>query len=163
MEQKLILITGSPCVGKTLIGQKLYEKFNNSAYLDGDWVWKVNPFSIEDPRLRDGDKNMSFVLSTYLNSKFEYVFFSSVITINEKIRKNILRGITVKNYQTIVFHLKCSEETLLKRFTKRGDKNEISYFWLRLKPLSDDIVINTDNKTPSQICNEMIKIIERGV
>jgi broad-specificity NMP kinase len=102
---------------------------------------------------------MSFVLSTYLNSSFEYVFFTSVVTINEEIRKNIIKNITAKNYQTIVFHLKCSEETLLKRFKKRGDKNEISYYWLRLKPLYEDIVINTDNKTPKQICKEMIKII----
>jgi tRNA uridine 5-carbamoylmethylation protein Kti12 len=36
MRQKLILITGSPCVGKTLIGEKLHKNFNNSAYLDGD-------------------------------------------------------------------------------------------------------------------------------
>jgi len=161
MNKKLILITGSPCIGKTLVGKKLFETFNNSAYLDGDWVWNVNPFSVEDPRLRDGDKNMSFVLSTYLNSNFEYVLFTSVVIINKEIRENILNEIKANDYKTIVFHFTCSEETLLKRFKKRGDKNEISYYFLGLKPLFGDIVINTDDKTPKQICNEMIKIINK--
>ena len=66
------------------VGELLYESFDNSAYLDGDWVWRVNPFSMEDPRLRDGDKNMSFVLSTYLNSNFKYVFFTSVVVIDRE-------------------------------------------------------------------------------
>ncbi|GHT99478.1 hypothetical protein FACS1894142_7080 [Spirochaetia bacterium] len=43
MKQKIILISGSPCIGKTTISEKLYEEFNNSAYCDGDWLWCVNP------------------------------------------------------------------------------------------------------------------------
>ena len=45
MVQKLILISGSPCIGKTTITQELYQLFNNSAYCDGDWMWCVNPLS----------------------------------------------------------------------------------------------------------------------
>ena len=67
-KQKLIIITGSPWVGKTTVGKKLFESYQNSAYCDGDWMWCVNPFSVDDPRLRNGDKNMSYALSTYLNS-----------------------------------------------------------------------------------------------
>lgn len=37
--KKLILLSGSPCVGKTTVGQYLLEQYNNSAYLDGDWCW----------------------------------------------------------------------------------------------------------------------------
>ena len=37
MHQKLILISGSPCVGKTAVGTRLFESYDNSAYLDGDW------------------------------------------------------------------------------------------------------------------------------
>ena len=39
MNKKLILISGSPCVGKTAVGTRLFESYNNSAYLDGDWCW----------------------------------------------------------------------------------------------------------------------------
>ena len=55
MQKKLILISGSPCVGKTAVGTRLFESFDNSAYLDGDWCWCVHPFSVMDKRLRNGD------------------------------------------------------------------------------------------------------------
>lgn len=116
--QKLIIITGSPCVGKTSVAEKLFESYENSAYFDGDWAWCVNPFSIDDPRLRNGDKTMSFALSTYLNSNFEYVIFSSVVVIGEAIRETILNDISAKDYTIIAFTLKCSEETLIDRHKK---------------------------------------------
>ena len=160
-KQKLIIITGSPCVGKTAVAEKLFESYENSAYFDGDWAWCVNPFSIADPRLRNGDKTMSFALSTYLNSKFDYVIFSSVVVIAGEIREAILKDITTKDYTIIPFTLKCSEETLVERHRKRGDNNDVSFHWLRMDPYPGDYVINTDKKTITQIVDEMKSIIDR--
>jgi cytidylate kinase len=160
MEQKLIFISGSPCVGKTTVATELYQLFDNSAYCDGDWMWCVNPFSIKDPRLRDGDKNMSFVLSTYLRSKFNYVFFSSVVLTDKNIRENIIKDINVKEYKILGFSLMCSEKTLYERHKKRGDNNEISYYWLKLGAYPGDIIIDTDNKNIEQIVKEMKQIID---
>ena len=112
MKKKLILISGSPCVGKTSVGTQLFESYNNSAYLDGDWCWCVHPFSVTDSRLRNGDRSMSFVLSNYLDSDFEYVFFTSVVLTDLRIREGILNGITAGDYEIIAFTLTCSEETL---------------------------------------------------
>ncbi len=159
LRQKLIIITGSPCVGKTAVAEGLFVSYENSAYFDGDWAWCVNPFSIADPRLRNGDKTMSFALSTYLNSNFDYVIFSSVVVIGEAIREAILNDITAKNYTTIAFTLKCSEETLLERHKKRGETNEVSFQWLRMKPHPGDFIINTDHKTIAQIVDEVKSII----
>jgi len=160
-KQKLIIISGSPCVGKTTVSESLLESYENSAHLDGDWVWRVHPFSISDPRLRNGDKNMSFVLSTYLNSHFDYVIFSSVVVMYESNRKAILNDITAKDFTTIGFTLTCSEETLTERHKNRGDANAVSFEWLRLDHYPNDFVINTDNKTTSQIVNEMKIIIDQ--
>ena len=159
LKQKLIIITGSPCVGKTAVAERLFESYENSAYFDGDWAWCVNPFSLDDPRLRNGDKTMSYALSTYLNSSFEFVIFSSVVVIGEEIRENILKDITAKDYTTISFTLKCSEETLIERHKKRGDTNEVMFDWLRMKPHHNDYVINTDKKTIAQVVDEIKKII----
>ena len=160
IKQKLIIITGSPCVGKTAVAESLFESYQNSAYFDGDWAWCVNPFSIADPRLRNGDKTMSFALSTYLNSNFDYVIFSSVVVIGEDIRKAILNDITAKDYSTIAFTLKCSENTLTERHRKRGDDNEVSFYWLKMDVHPGDHTINTDNKTIRQIVDEMKSIID---
>ena len=160
LKQKLIIITGSPCVGKTAVAKSLFESYENSAYFDGDWAWCVNPFSIADPRLRNGDKTMSFALSTYLNSDFDYVIFSSVVVIGGEIRETILRDITAKDYEILAFTLKCSEETLIERHKKRGDNNDVSFQWLRMAPYPGDHVINTDNKTVAQIVGEIKKIVD---
>lgn len=158
--QKLILITGSPCVGKTAVAEKLLESCENSAFFDGDWAWCVHPFSLSDPRLRRGDKTISFALSTYLDAKFDYVILSSVVVIGEPIRAAILRDITAKDYMTLAFTLKCSEETLRERHRQRGDSGEVSFQWLKMKPHPGDFVINTDHKTPEQIAEEIKRIVD---
>ena len=160
-KQKLIIISGSPWVGKTTIAEGLSEAYENSARLDGDWVWCVNPFSVSDPRLRNGDKNMSFVLSTYLNSNFDYVIFSSVVATYQSIREPILKDITAKDYMTIGFTLTCSEEILTERHKKRGDGGEVSFHWLSLEHYPDDFIIHTDDKTVAQIIDEIRGIIDK--
>ena len=162
MKKKLILISGSPCVGKTVAGERLFESYDNSAYLDGDWCWCVHPFSVTDSRLRNGDKSMSFVLSNYLDSDFEYVFFTSVVLTDAEIRENILKGITAGDYETTAFTLTCSEETLKKRHDRRGDPDEPNYYWLHLPPCPGDIVIDTDGKSIREIVREMKTQIDAG-
>ena len=157
--QTLIIITGSPCVGKTTVADALFVTLENSAFCDGDWMWCVNPFSLSDPRLRNGDRNMSFVLSTYLNSGFNYVLFSYVGAINEQIRQTILNGITAKNFKTIGVTLTCSEPTLIERHSKRGDTTEVSFQWLHEPAYPGDYVINTDGKTVVQIAEEIRKLL----
>ena len=159
LKQKLIIITGSPCVGKTAVAESLFESYENCAYFDGDWAWCVNPFSLDDPRLRNGDKTMSFALSNYLNSKFDYVIFSSVVVIGGTIREDVLKDITANDYTTIAFTLKCSEEALAERHKKRGDSGEVLFHWLRMEPYPGDFIIDTDNKTIAQIVSEMKTVI----
>ena len=159
-KQKLIILSGSPCVCKTTVGNALFDACTNSAYFDGDGAWCVNPFSLQDPRLRCGDKTMSFALSNYLNCGFEYVIFASVVAGDEQIRKNILRDITAKDYSIVGITLTCSEETLAARHKKRGDPGECSFFWLHQPPVTGDHVIRTDGKTPDLLVKEILTILE---
>ena len=158
-EQKLIIISGSPCVGKTTAAESLLYAYENSAHLDDDWVWRVHPFSFSDPRNQIGLQNMSYMLSSYLHAGFDYVIFSSVRVIDKAGRESVLQNITAKNYKIIGFTLTCSEETLTQRHQKRDGNDEVSFQWLRLEPHPNDHVIHTDNKTVMQIVEEMKKII----
>lgn len=103
---------------------------------------------------------MSFALSTYLNSSFDYVFFSSVVVVDKTIREAISKDITAKDYSVVGITLTCSEETLRERHKKRGDQNECSFFWLHLKPYEGDYVIDTDNKSVQQIVDEIKAIVD---
>jgi broad-specificity NMP kinase len=158
-KQKLIIISGSPCVGKTTIADGLLDSYENSAHLDDDWVWRVNPFSFDDPRNDTIYENMSFVLSNYLNLDFDYVFLSSVRVMGED-RETLLNMIAATDYTTIGFTLTCSEKTLIDRHRQRGDAGEVDFRWLRKPPYPDDYVINTDDKTVTQIVDEIKNRIE---
>ena len=160
MAQKLIIISGSPCVGKTTAAKVLYEQYHNSAYLDGDWCWCVHPFSLDDPRLREGDKAMSAVLSNYLRLGFDYVVFSTVVAMYENIRQGILRDITAQQYEVIGFTLTCTGETLRQRHKARGDQTQCSFEWLSLPPYPGDHVIHTDDLTPAEVAAKMKEIID---
>jgi adenylylsulfate kinase-like enzyme len=157
--QKLVFITGAPSIGKTTTGELLLKKINNSAFLDGDWLWHVNPFSLEDKRLRNGDKAMSFALDIYLRSDFEVVIFSSVILVDRDIRQSIIRDISSKEYELFCFHLKASKGSLKKRHENHGDGTEPAYDWLNIEPQDDDICINTNNKDPESVVEEIIRWI----
>ena len=88
------------------------------------------------------------------------MFFTSVVLTDPQIRENILKGITAEEYETIVFTLTCSEDTLKKRHDKRGDKGETNYYWLHLPPGPGDIVIDTDGKSIREIVREMKRKID---
>ncbi len=88
------------------------------------------------------------------------MFFTSVVLTDEKIRENILNGITEKDYEIIAFTLTCSEETLKKRHDRRGDKGETNYYWLHLPSCPGDIVIDTDNRSIREVVREMKKQID---
>ncbi len=157
--KKLILVSGGPCVGKSTVARKIFEHYVNSAYCDGDWCWCVNPDSIRDHRLRDGDRNMAFLLSTYLNSGYEYVVFSSVVLTDPDARESILRNITADDYTVLSYQLVCSEDTLKARHDAR-EGEDVSFFWLQLPPYPGEVVIDTDGKTPAKICKEICKLID---
>jgi len=158
--QKLIMITGEAWTGKSSSAELAFRMFDNSAWLDGDDVWKVNPFSIEDKRLRNSDKSMAFVVDNYLHSKFDYVFFSSIVLVDKQIRERILRLITYKDYQLIFITLHADTNTLTKR-AKIRDNNRSPIFRLLEESLKNkSIFINTALNTPLETANEIAMVIK---
>ena len=86
-------------------------------------------------------------------------FFSSVVLTDKEIRQSIIADIDYEEYDIIPFTLTCGKETLKSRHQRRGDKNEVNYYWLELPNPPGDMVIDTDNKSIEQICDEMYDII----
>lgn len=162
--QKLILITGEAWTGKTSCSELLFSSLDNSAWLDGDDVWRVNPFSYNDKRLRNSDLNMAFVINNYLKSKFEYVILSSIVLCDEGILHRILELIKYNNYELIYITLFASEEVLKKRAQIR-DNNLDPNFMLLKRSLQDKEGINThyidtNNASIEEVVNTIIDILE---
>ena len=153
------MIGGPPWVGKSTCARDVFEGLDNSAWLDGDDVWRVNPFSVRDPRLRNSDANMSFVLRTYLLSPFDYVVFSSVVLTDQPITSGILNAIDVQEYDIIFFMLICSAEALRSRSVQRdGITSPDPRFDIAARA-RDAIQIDTSNMTSADVAARILTIV----
>ncbi len=146
-------------MGKTACARELFTSLDNSAWLDGDDVWRVNPFSVQDPRLRNSDKNMAFVLNTYLESQFDYVIFSSVVLTDELITRGILDAISVREYDILFFMLTASPEVLLSRSQKRDNVTSPDPRFSIAALAQDAIQINTTALTPVDVATKILSIV----
>jgi hypothetical protein len=161
MKSKLIFIGGEAWTGKSTCAEILFKRLNNSAWLDGDDVWRVNPWRVDDPRLRTSDINMALVLQTYLQSAFEYVILSSIVLSVPAITQRILQRIKGVEYELISFTLLCDEHTLTARAQAR-DNNQTPKFTLleQTKKLKETIKIETTNQTPEAVVDQMLVVID---
>lgn len=160
MKPKLILIGGEAWTGKSTCAGILFKRLYNSAWLDGDDVWRVNPWSLDDPRLRTSDINMGFVLQTYLQSKFDYVILSSIVLSDPAITARILDRIDGVEYDLISFTLMCDEATLAERAGLRDNNADPRFIVLgETRTLVDTIKIDTANRKPEDVVDEMLSVI----
>lgn len=159
----LVLIGGPPWVGKTTCARTVFEALDNSAWLDGDDVWRVNPFSVRDSRLRNSDANMSFVLQTYLLSPFDFVVFSSVVLTDQPITKGILDAINVPDYDIMFFMLTCSPEALRERSLSRdGVLSPDPRFDLAARAM-EAIQIDTSDTASADVASSMLETLRDPV
>jgi len=163
MIPKLIFIGGETCTGKSTCADLLYRRFANSAWLDGDDVWRGNPWSLDDPRLRTSDVNMAFVLQTYLKSEFAYVILSSIVLCDAAITHRILEMIGAVEYELLSFTLFADEKTLCARSWKQDGTKDIEFMLLRRAAELDTIKVDTSDKTPGEVVAELEMIIRDPV
>jgi hypothetical protein len=160
LKPKLILIGGEAWTGKSTCAEILFQRLYNSAWLDGDDVWRVNPWSVNDPRLRTSDINMAFVLQTYLQSGFDYVILSSIVLSDPSITVRILERIIGVEYDLLSFTLICDEATLTERAKQRDDQANPRFIVLeQTRNLANTIKIDAAKKKPEEIAEEMFSIV----
>lgn len=163
MKPKLIFIGGEAWTGKSVCSEILFRRLHNSAWLDGDDVWRVNPWSLDDPRLRTSDINMAFVLQTYLQSEFDYVILSSIVLSDRSIADGILERISGVEYDLLSFTLMCDEATLTERARQRDDTANPRFTVLEeTRTLVDTIKIDTGQKKPKEIADELLSAIHNA-
>ncbi len=64
--RRCILITGTMCAGKTTVCKELMRLLPHSAFLDGDWCWYSDPFTVNDRTKEMVLQNIGFVLSNLI-------------------------------------------------------------------------------------------------
>jgi Predicted nucleotide kinase (related to CMP and AMP kinases) len=116
--KKLIIINGTMGVGKSTVSKKLKMMLSPSVFLDGDWCWDLNPFTVTEENKDMVTSNIDFLLRSFLsNSGIEYVIFCWVIH-EEDIFTQILEPLRELDFELFKITLTCSENALRERLSK---------------------------------------------
>lgn len=160
--KKLIIINGTMGVGKSTICRELYRQLNNSVWLDGDWCWMMNPWTVTEENILMVEDNISHLLRNYLrNSSFEHIIFSWVIH-REEISDRLLKKLGGHEFQLFKISLICSESALRERMIKDNrsqDSIRLSIERLKNYEGMDTIKIDTADQEIESVVERIFDIV----
>ena len=114
----LIIVNGTMGAGKTTVCRSLTRLLPANVFLDGDWCWDMNPFTVTEETKTMVLENIAFLLNQFLScSSLEYVIFCWVIH-QKEILSDILSRLQTENCSVLTVSLICSEEALRLRLEK---------------------------------------------
>jgi adenylate kinase len=166
--KRVILITGTPCTGKTTVAKQLTTKLN-ADYINLTEYAKTNGLTLGEDKKRQ---------TTIINEKTMQQKLTQTIN-TTKTRNIIIDGhyaptVTPKNLTTHIIVLRRNPIELRKQMEKRGYQN--TKLWENLAAEILDVCliealqtqqkqkiceIDTTNKTPEQTTNEILAIINK--
>ncbi|MCL2773640.1 MAG: AAA family ATPase [Oscillospiraceae bacterium] len=164
--KNLIFINGTMGVGKTATSQKLLKLLPNCVFLDGDWCWYADPWTVTDETKRMMYNNTGYLLTSFLScSAYENVIFCWVMHLDSMV-DDILALIPNTDHNLYKFSLVCSEDTLKSRLQKDIDDgvrvDSILARALQRLPnfyKMDTVKIDVSNITPEQAADMIYKRI----
>ena len=155
MSKRLIFIGGAPGIGKSTVARLLLNDLKDCVWLDGDDLWRMHPFIVNDNTKIMVEKNIRFVLNSFIQARFSYILFTWVLHL-DSIIDAILNGMDQTGYDFVHFTLVCDEKTLKERLLMDVErKTDPSLAIERLEDSKNvtSIKIDTVNKTPSEVAS----------
>ena len=164
MKQKLVIVRGTACSGKTTISREIRDYDRKIAWLNIDKFKEIfSPF--KDEALDDVHESAFLALPDLLDRGFSVV--ADGIFKKPKYIEEIRRIASDKKVPLVIYQLECSLETLKKRDKERwnghwkplGDELiESLYNTVKENPISEAIPLNTEEKS----IDECIKIVRKN-
>ena len=115
MIKKLIFISGTMGVGKTTVSKLLLDELPNSAFLDGDWCWNINPFVVNDENKKMVIDNICFLLNSFIkNTSIHNIIFCWVMNRQEIVEE--IKNKLIGKYDFYHFTLLTNPELLKLHF-----------------------------------------------
>jgi len=140
MSCSLIIVNGAPATGKSAVVRHLHARLDNSALLDADDVWRINPFEVNDRTRKLAEDNITSVLRHYIEAGYEYVILAWVLH-DHAIIDHLLGGLKDLAKLIHVFTLVAYEQVLLDRM--RNDPGRTTDPQLALRRLRQTKSLNT--------------------
>jgi dephospho-CoA kinase len=131
----IIIINGSPGVGKTTVSWKLIERFEKAIFLDGDHLGAVHPFEIYDnDRIEYLYRTIENLVDFHHRNGYENIVLNYVFESFESLSKleDLLRKIDCNVY---TFRLHCADSQQEKQIRSRK-RNEIEWELNRFRELN---------------------------
>lgn len=113
--KNLYLIGGAMGVGKTTTCRELQKILPNNVFLDGDWCWDMQPFTVNDETKAMVQRNIACLLNNFLAcSAYENVIFCWVMHM-QPIIDDILASLNLDGVKVHVISLTAEEDALVRR------------------------------------------------
>ena len=158
---KLIIVNGAPCVGKSAVANLIFPQLPNSAFLDGDDVWRINPFEVTEQTKAIVEKNIPFVLRSYLEAGYEHVLLAWVMH-RQEIIDLVVDELSDLHFELHVFTLVAEESVLQDRWRRRpGHEGHSSMIADRLRQSRnlDTTQIDTTHLSPEKIADRILNAL----
>ncbi len=116
--KKLYLIGGTMGAGKSAVGRELNRLADKSVWLDGDDLWRMNPFTVSENTKLMVMANIRAVINNFLACPdIDCVIFTWVMH-EQEIIDDILSGLALDGVEVRAVSLILSEESLKSRLEK---------------------------------------------
>lgn len=160
----LYVISGAMGIGKTTVCRQLKKLLAPCAFLDGDWCWDMEPFTVNEENKAMVMDHIQHILRGFLqNSGYENVIFCWVLH-EASIWQELLSGLPGDGYRLHPVTLTCTPDTLCRRLLadiNRGRRSrDVLLRSLSYLPLYDrlpTIKIPTDGRNPEQIARLILQ------
>lgn len=122
--KRLIFVNGTMGAGKTATCRELLDILQPGVFLDGDWCWYMNPFQVTEETKGMVEKNICFMLNSFLDcSAYENVIFCWVMH-QESIISGLLDKLNLSDVKVYLFTLSVSEKALTQRLRASIESGE---------------------------------------
>ena len=122
LTKHLYIINGTMGVGKSTVSQLLLKRLDNCVFLDGDWCWMMNPFTVNDETKHIVLDNITHCINNFIHSTtYQNIILCWVIP-SQDILNNLLNQIDTNHVHVYPITLICSEDKLVERIQKDIDK-----------------------------------------
>lgn len=166
--KRLIFVNGTMGVGKTATCEELLQILQPSVFLDGDWCWRMNPFTVTPETKRMVMDNIVYMLRSFLRcSAYQNILFCWVMH-EQSIMDEIIRHLCDIEYMHYRFTLAISPQALERRLWKdvhsgvrKADVIERSLARVPSYDDMDTVKIDVSTITPKQAAVEILRHIER--
>ena len=158
---KLIIINGAPSVGKSTVSRLVFARLRNSAFLDGDDVWQINPFEVTDRTKAIVERNIPFVLRGYFEAGYDYVILAWVMH-QQAIIDWLLSQLRDLDLEVGVFTLVAEEAAAQARWRRSAGQqgtSEVVSDRLRQSLELNTTKIDTTHLTPERVAEAILAAI----